>query len=795
MTVEAGASEFVYIGDGVTTTFPFPSRFLEAGDIAVGVGYVEQTSGYTVLGAGAESGGAVVFSAAPPAGAQVALLCRTSPSQLVDFVNGQTVLEGVLNNALDRRALVEQYLLRCVRRSLRLADFDPGLMPELPGAADRAGKLVGFNQGGALSLFNGAGSVEDMATAIADAQAAADGANSAMSDAVAAASEASAALTLVNARWLGAYASRPAASPDGGPLIVGALGFNTTTGRLETYVGAGAWQTQNTSGLTNGPPSPSAGVDGDTKIDAAAGVLYTKAAGAWTGSSIVGPAGSVATATVTTISGLPAAAAGAMRFLTDGRKPGEAAGAGTGMLAVSQADEWLYADGRYMIDLQGETTALLAAMTSQPNRQRQRLIDTAIGALKTAGIWTKLDALQVYAAHHEQAGRVDWKLPSRVASRTETLTFTADRGFAGDGVSGKLDTGFNPAAGTPVSSLDSACMAIWQNGTANIAGYVNWTKESGNQSLLTPVGASTSVYWALNRPASTNTSTFPNLQGFFAANRSAAAAEEAYHNGIAIASAAVASSAIPNKSIWLGGWRNTDTLSSPTTRQFSAFAYGSSLTAEEQATLYATLKTYMVAVGNCHPDAVCWGDSLTLGPGGTSPYPTKLQQVYSPERITYNRGVSGETSTQIAARQEAEAARLNDVAIIWAGRNNFSPAGGVTTVQTDIAAMVGRQTSGKYLVLGIIAGELALEYYGGTERAKIDALNSALASTYGTRFVNTLDALLAAYNPADPQDVIDHGHGIVPASLRLTGDYLHLNDAGRVVIRDIVKQKLDAFGW
>ncbi len=291
MTVEAGASEFVYVGDGVTTTFPFPSRFMEAGDIAVGVGYVEQTSGYTVLGAGAESGGAVVFSVAPPAGVQVALLCRTSPSQLVDFVNGQTVLEGVLNNALDRRALVEQRLLRSVGRSLRLADFDPGVMPELPGAADRAGKLVGFSESGAMALFNGANSVEDMATAIADAQAAAADANSAMSATEAAASEASAALTSVNARWLGAYASRPAASPDGGPLIVGALGFNTTTGRLETYVGAGSWQTQNTSGLTDGPPSPSAGVDGDTMIDAAAVVLYTKAAGTWTGTSLVGPPG------------------------------------------------------------------------------------------------------------------------------------------------------------------------------------------------------------------------------------------------------------------------------------------------------------------------------------------------------------------------------------------------------------------------------------------------------------------------------------------------------------------------
>lgn len=149
MPVEAGTSEFTYLGDGVTKTFPFPSRFFSDDDLLVGVNNVEQDSStYTVTGAGSATGGSVIFNAAPAVGAGVLLLRKPEASQLVDFVNGQTVLEGTLDNALDRLTMLVQYLLRLSGRTVRISDLDISLDMTLPAKADRVSKLFGFDANG-----------------------------------------------------------------------------------------------------------------------------------------------------------------------------------------------------------------------------------------------------------------------------------------------------------------------------------------------------------------------------------------------------------------------------------------------------------------------------------------------------------------------------------------------------------------------------------------------------------------------------------------------------------------------
>lgn len=145
MPVEAGTAEYSYVGNGSTVTFAFPSRFLTDDDIKVSLNGVEQSqSTYTVLGAGAANGGSIVFAVAPAAGVIVLLLRKPSPSQLIDFVNGQTVLEGTLDNALDRLTMVDQYALRTIDRTVRLADLDLATDMQLPIRANRIGKVLGF---------------------------------------------------------------------------------------------------------------------------------------------------------------------------------------------------------------------------------------------------------------------------------------------------------------------------------------------------------------------------------------------------------------------------------------------------------------------------------------------------------------------------------------------------------------------------------------------------------------------------------------------------------------------------
>lgn len=87
--------------------------------------------------------------------------------------------------------------------------------------------------------------------------------------------------------------------------------------------------------------------------------------------------------------------------------------------------------------VQAETTALVAAMTSSPSGARQTLINTMIEKLKLfqtdhcGSAWTAIDTLFVMAAHHEQAARIDWKDPTRIAAKVGTPVFVVDRGYVG----------------------------------------------------------------------------------------------------------------------------------------------------------------------------------------------------------------------------------------------------------------------------------------------------------------------------------------------------------------------------
>ncbi|MEO5646147.1 MAG: tail fiber domain-containing protein [Candidatus Paceibacterota bacterium] len=151
----------------------------------------------------------------------------------------------------------------------------------------------------------------------------------------------------------------------------------------------------------------------------------------------------------------------------------------------------------------------------------------------------------------------------------------------------------------------------------------------------------------------------------------------------------------------------------------------------------------------------------------------------------YNGGISGQTSTQIAARQTAATSKYADSVVIWAGRNNInSPA----TVLADIAQMVGNLGHTRYLVLGIINS--TSEPTGSANYNAIISLNNSLASTYGSRYVDIRSYLVSQYNSSLAQDVIDHTNDTPPTSLHAVSDVLHLNNQGYQAVSNLIYQSL-----
>ena len=160
-----------------------------------------------------------------------------------------------------------------------------------------------------------------------------------------------------------------------------------------------------------------------------------------------------------------------------------------------------------------------------PSVSQRTLQETLIRDLKTAGVWDKLDVFYVFATDGDSDyATLNWKDPNNhQVSKVNSPVFTADSGFAGDGLSSYLDTNYNPSTNGVKYTLDNASISIWSNnyvfnefitGASGTFNCIRMAGSSQNQRInmpsdatLTPVvnfSDSSKKLRQLNRTSSTN---------------------------------------------------------------------------------------------------------------------------------------------------------------------------------------------------------------------------------------------------------------------------------------------------
>lgn len=234
------------------------------------------------------------------------------------------------------------------------------------------------------------------------------------------------------------------------------------------------------------------------------------------------------------------------------------------------------------------TAAYLAAMTVQPDATRAGLIDALIAGLKADGIWAVLDVLALPAAHDPQAGLVNAANPAQALTVAGTMTFTTDRGYAGDGSTGYISTVTNDN-GWSKFSQNSLSFGTWLNVNATnslVMGQINGItlrmSPTTGTNMQSRVGSSTSVSGANTIGT-----------GLFVSNRSDSMTIAIYRNGGAIAtSASNPSTALAGEPILVN--RGSTVYS---TARAAAIMLGGSLDATKQAVLYTRLNSYLSAIG------------------------------------------------------------------------------------------------------------------------------------------------------------------------------------------------------
>ena len=153
MTISTTASRISYNGNGVTTVFSFPYRFLANGHLvvlSVSAAGVETTkvlsTDYTLTGAGDDAGGSVTMLAAPASGTRLIIYRDTGITQETDYISGDPFPAETHERALDRLTMIAQEIGSDADRAIKVPVGDSSsLSTTLPAAANRLDKFIVFD--------------------------------------------------------------------------------------------------------------------------------------------------------------------------------------------------------------------------------------------------------------------------------------------------------------------------------------------------------------------------------------------------------------------------------------------------------------------------------------------------------------------------------------------------------------------------------------------------------------------------------------------------------------------------
>ncbi len=141
--------------DGVVTDFPFAfDMFVTDGAPGIAVARIAEDGSSAILDPGlysvipGDQGGTIRFATAPAPGDPLFILSTPSFKQQIAFSNQAPYLPEVVTNALDRAAARDIYMNGLLQRAILMP---PGeTVGNAPVAADRAGKVLGFDDTGEL---------------------------------------------------------------------------------------------------------------------------------------------------------------------------------------------------------------------------------------------------------------------------------------------------------------------------------------------------------------------------------------------------------------------------------------------------------------------------------------------------------------------------------------------------------------------------------------------------------------------------------------------------------------------
>lgn len=228
------------------------------------------------------------------------------------------------------------------------------------------------------------------------------------------------------------------------------------------------------------------------------------------------------------------------------------------------------------------------------------LVSNLIRQLKVAGVWTLLDRLWLFAA--EDAAQALTDLVARsAATAVNSPTFTANRGYAGNGTTSYVNSNFTPSTDGVQYVRDSASAFTYQN-TDRVAGAIDSlgvANAGGVQTVVSPRYTGDIAGGNVNNTAAAGSATgaVTDALGLVTMSRTSSTALAAYKRATLLGAASVASSAVQNVAVAFLGLNNNGAFTQGETARVALAGMGGGLTAGQVTSLNTALEAYLTAIG------------------------------------------------------------------------------------------------------------------------------------------------------------------------------------------------------
>ena len=240
---------------------------------------------------------------------------------------------------------------------------------------------------------------------------------------------------------------------------------------------------------------------------------------------------------------------------------------------------------------------------SNVSQGRGRLVSDTIRQLKAANVWADLDFLPVLAAENTASALVDWRARKSMSEQTTVITlptFTADRGYAFDGVTNYLNTAFTPSTDCVAATGTSLMLGVYERTNVGTSGRAFGAQVTSNQcSHIIPRTGGSVATAAINSANTTYVSGVSDSRGLTVAGLTGTAGA-GYKNGVvgSTPTLTILGSSLVNTALFIGGYNQAGALTLPRASTLGYCIFGrNAWSATQHAQFYDIMQRYMTQLG------------------------------------------------------------------------------------------------------------------------------------------------------------------------------------------------------